>query len=208
MQIIRTFLRAKHWQIFVIAFGIPVVFQTAIMGFMFGSMTNSPEPNPLVMLDFMKFYPLITLLYLGAIFGWFWSVSIGLQPQLPEGAKMKTKQFKFFFFIPLIYIIAILIGMIFAANYLTIDPAEPEFGLIFAGFAIIFPLHFFSMFCIFYLMYFAAKTIKTVEMGRMATFSDFGGDFFLIWFFFIGIWFIQPRVNKLATKEVQPNRFP
>ena len=63
---------------------------------------------------------------------------------------------------------------------------------------IIFPIHLFSMFCIFYLMYKAAKTIKIVEVQKSVKFVDFAGEFFLLWFFPIGIWFLQPKINKLA----------
>jgi hypothetical protein len=66
-----------------------------------------------------------------------------------------------------------------------------------AIFALIVPLHLFSMFCIFYCLYFNAKALKTVEWQRPVTFSDFAGEFFLIWFFPIGVWIIQPRLNKL-----------
>lgn len=206
MDIVRTFLHAKHWQIFILTFGIPVIFQFAAMGFLFGTTVNSPEPDPMVILNFMKYYPVIMILYVGGLFGWFWSVSMGLQNQLPEGVKMKKTQFKLFFFVPLIYMVVLFSGIVFAVNYFFANPVEPEFGFIFAGFGIVFPLHLFSMFCIFYLMYFAAKTIKSIELGRRATFSDFGGDFFLIWFFVIGIWFIQPRVNKLAATRPDTNK--
>jgi hypothetical protein len=50
-------------------------------------------------------------------------------------------------------------------------------------------------------MYFAAKTLKTVELKREATFSDFVGEFFLIWFNFIGIWILQPKINKIIQSQ-------
>jgi hypothetical protein len=31
------------------------------------------------------------------------------------------------------------------------------------------------------------------------SFYDFSGPFFLLWFFPIGIWIIQPRINRLFT---------
>lgn len=70
---------------------------------------------------------------------------------------------------------------------------------IFAGFV---PLHLFSMFCIFYCLYFNAKALKTVEWQNTVTFSDFAGEFFLIWFFPIGVWIIQPRINKLFDTTI------
>ena len=62
----------------------------------------------------------------------------------------------------------------------------------------IIPAHLFSMFCIFFMLYKAAKTIKTVELQKKVTFSDFAGEFFLMWFFPLGIWIVQPKINKFA----------
>jgi bacteriorhodopsin len=70
-------------------------------------------------------------------------------------------------------------------------------GVFGAIFALVVPLHLFSMFYIFYTLYFAAKTVKTVELQREVTFSDFAGEFFLIWFYPVGVWIIQPKVNKM-----------
>ena len=46
-------------------------------------------------------------------------------------------------------------------------------------------------------MYFVAKTLKTVELQKEVLFSDFAGEFFIVWFFPIGIWIIQPKINKI-----------
>ena len=35
------------------------------------------------------------------------------------------------------------------------------------------------------------------ELQKEATFNDFVGEFFLIWFYPIGIWFVQPEINKV-----------
>jgi len=65
---------------------------------------------------------------------------------------------------------------------------------------VIVPLHLLSMFIIFWGVRFAAKTLKSVELGRMAKFGDYAGDFFLIWFSIIGYWILQPRLNELMKK--------
>jgi hypothetical protein len=70
-------------------------------------------------------------------------------------------------------------------------------------FAIIFPLHLFSMFCIFYCLYFIAKSLKSVELQRPVTFNDYAGEFVLIWFFPIGVWVIQPRINNIFNDNLQ-----
>tara|TARA_B110000046_G_C13016331_1_gene408942 strand:+ start:1352 stop:1558 length:207 start_codon:yes stop_codon:yes gene_type:complete len=65
---------------------------------------------------------------------------------------------------------------------------------------IIFPLHLLSMFGIFHSLWFNAKVIKSIELHRTGTFGEFAGEFFLIWFFPIGIWFIQPKINKMMEE--------
>ena len=64
-------------------------------------------------------------------------------------------------------------------------------------FVFIIPLHLFSMFCIFYCLYFVAKTYKTAELQREVSFGDFVGEFFLFWFYPIGVWFLQPKINEM-----------
>jgi hypothetical protein len=66
---------------------------------------------------------------------------------------------------------------------------------------IIMSLHFSAMLSIFYAMIFAAKTLKSAELNKEAKISDYLGDFFLIWFYPIGIWILQPRIHKLIKKE-------
>ena len=77
----------------------------------------------------------------------------------------------------------------------------PSGGLISGIFGIILPLHFLSMFGILHSMYFVAKTFKTVELQREVSFSDFAGEFFLIWFYPVGIWIIQPKINKMVENK-------
>jgi len=49
----------------------------------------------------------------------------------------------------------------------------------------------------FYCLVFTTKSFKMLELNRKVKYSDYG-DFFLgILFFPIGIWFIQPKLNKL-----------
>ncbi len=56
------------------------------------------------------------------------------------------------------------------------------------------------MFCMFYCLYFVSKTFKIAEMQRETTFSDFAGEFFLLWFYPIGIWIVKPKINKMVEE--------
>ena len=206
MTIIERFLRAKHWQLFLLTFGLPMIFQFIMMGTMFAGMGAGVEADPSALFNFFAVFPVLMIIFVGTFFGWLWSIAIGLQNKIPANVKMKTSTFKVFFFIPITYMLFIFIGMttimsgfsgIFGSG------EDPNAGLVAGSMAIILPLHFFSMFCIFYCLYFVSKTFKTVELQRETTFSDYAGEFFLIWFYPIGVWVLQPKINKLI--EGTPN---
>ncbi len=188
---IEKFLRAKHWHIFIITFGIPIIMQVIMM-----VATINGFNNYLISILF----PIITILYILGYLGWFWSIGLGLQYKVPSDIIMKVKKFKIFLIFPMVYIIfiSLSVGTLFGEAF---ENAKDLSGLMVGiGAAIIFPLHIFSMFCMFYTMYFVAKTIKTVQLQRAVTFSDFAGEFFMIWFFPIGIWIIQPQINKIIEE--------
>lgn len=182
------FLKAKHWQIFMVTIGLPIIFEFIAIPLMI------VENNPMIIMTVM---PIIMTFFIIGFFGWFWAIATELQCKVPEGVKMKVKKFKIFFFIPLIYIVFAfgLIGTIL--NSAAGTSKELSGGQVGEFVAVIVPLHLFSMFCIFYCLYFVAKTFKTVELQREVTFSDFAGEFFLFWFFPIGIWIVQPKINKM-----------
>ena len=174
------FLKAKHWQVFMIAFGIPSIIQMIVM-----------FKNPMAAMNVsIKILPILMLFYVGGYFGWLWSVAIGLQRNIPEELKLNVNRFKLFLFIPTVYLIFIVFWMT------TTNLAKPDIEQI----KIILPLHLFSIFCILYCFYFAAKTFKTAELQRKITYIDYTGEFWMIWFFPIGIWMIQPKINKLVER--------
>ncbi|MFO7656377.1 MAG: hypothetical protein R6W78_04865 [Bacteroidales bacterium] len=190
---IEKFLKAKHWQIFMITFGLPFLIQIIAM-----PMTIAGN-DPMIM---MKTFPIIMILFTGGFLGWFWSIGVGLQNKVPTNVTMKVKKFKAFLIIPLIYIllISLSLGSMFKEAFEAIQ--EPRVGLMGGMVGIIFPLHLFSMFCLFYCLYFVTKTLKTVELQREVSFADFAGEFFLIWFFPVGIWIVQPKINKMIENNV------
>ena len=181
---------------FLVTFGIPFLLEIIMMANIFSSLTNNH--NPQIIAGYFKFFPLIMILFAVSLFGWQWAVATGLQKMVPANIKMKVKKFKIFFFIPVVYLVLIFTGMaiFFSGNLSNNNPPGSAFIVVFM---LIFPIHLFAMFCIFYSLYFAAKTLKTAELQREVTFSDFVGEFFLIWFFPIGVWIIQPRINKMMV---------
>lgn len=194
---IQKFLKAKHWQLFVLQIGIPMLAQILLMMyFLSRTIESNSETMPFTALGYVL--PIVVSLYVFFFFGWFWSVGLGINERLPDHLKLNTKLFKAFVLVPATYLIgfSFIMGSIFVSG-----PKDPSYFVQFVGLILL--LHLFSMFCIFYCMHFVAKTIKTAEEKRNVTFSDFAGEFFLIWFYPIGIWILQPRINKLADPAGQ-----
>lgn len=183
------FLRAKHWQLFALTFGLPIVFQVVNIFFLFGSAGSAEENNATFVRYFFTALPIVSIISMSVFFGWFWAIGVGLQSKVPNSITMKLGRFKFFLIFPLIYIVS---AFLFITNSIAGGTQLNSESL-----TVILPLHLFSMFCIFYCLNFTAKTYKTVELQREVTFSDFAGEFFIMWFFPIGIWIIQPKINKL-----------
>lgn len=57
------------------------------------------------------------------------------------------------------------------------------------------------LFAIFHFTMFPARTLKSIEKNKKVDIGECIGDFFLIVFLPIGIWFLQPRINKVATQS-------
>jgi hypothetical protein len=53
----------------------------------------------------------------------------------------------------------------------------------------------------FYALWFTAKQFMSLQRQEALTFIDYSGPFFLLWFFPIGIWFIQPKVNSILGEK-------
>ena len=126
MTISERFLRAKHWQLFLLTFGIPMIFQFIMMGTMAASLALGTDPNPSTFFNLFAVFPILMAIFVGTFFGWFWSIAIGLQDKIPMNIKMKTGKFKVFFFIPIIYILlfSISIGAVFSELSGTIEGGE------------------------------------------------------------------------------------
>lgn len=181
----KTFLRLRHWQLFGLFVVPPVVLQFITIWhddtYTWGNFTVT----------------LLLMIVFGAILlGWIYDLGKSLHTKLPPTVTMSLKRFKIFFFIPAIYILLGAIVMIAGEPSFI---AQEKSNLVILSLILL--LHFISMFGILYCFYFIAKALKSTELQKPVKFSDFVGDFFLIWFFPVGVWVIQPRINTLFGKS-------
>lgn len=175
-------LKMKHWQLFGLTWGVPILLNIITI------------TNPILM---FKAFPVLMVFFAMGTFGWIWAISTYLNSKLPEGVKLNARRFQFLFGIPVIYLIGIVTwtGITFTGGLKDQENMNPN---VIAG--VIVPLHLFSMVIIIWAIRFAAKTLRSVELGRMAKFGDYAGEFFLIWFSIVGYWVLQPRLNKLIEE--------
>lgn len=181
--IARFFLRAKHWQIFSLFFGIFLFASAALMT----SIVSTTQPNE-VFGEADILYGATMVVFTLCFVGWFWCLGSFLRAIADPALRLKIGFFRF--------------AAIYALLYM------PVFFALFNGIAvhptllgIIFPLHFFAMYCMFYLLYFVSKSLTLAEGGKPASFYDYSGPFFLLWFFPVGIWIVQPRINRLYEQH-------
>ncbi len=196
-MMIQKFLRAKHWQLFLLTYGLPLLFQIIMLALIFSGWQPAGEPRHLSPWIAPHFTGTIALSFItvAVLCGWFWSIGVGLQGKLPEDLRMRTGKFKIAFLV--MTLCALLFFGIFYIVVIGILPVSRI--LISTTSFLIFGMYYiFSGLCALYCLYFVSKTIKTAELQREVSFGDFIGEFFLIWFFFIGVWIVQPRVNALV----------
>lgn len=194
------FLRAKHWQLFVPLVAIPfisfIIFGIAVAVILLG---HDVEREDTVWIFY--FFPILFILCGFIQFAWFWNVLTKLSKLVNNRVKFPVRRIKLFFFIPIIYLCLVPFFIAFVIKTTAVSgPSVDEMLQLGILGIFVFILHFFSIFCILHTIYFVAKTIRSAELKRNAHFSTFVGDFFLIWIFPVGIWFIQPRINALLDK--------
>ena len=170
------FLSVKAWQLF-------VVFITPfILGFLVMPMATSSEGIQTA----IKFFGVINFLWALIAFGWIFSIGVAANRGLNNELKRNDRVFKFGLLYALIYI--------FVFSQLMTRATPASFGLIV-------PFHLLAMAASFYGLWFASRQLVVLKEGRSVRFMDFSGPFFLMWFFPIGVWFVQPLVNELLGKS-------
>jgi len=184
------FLRAKHWQIFVLLVGVGFVGDVVVIVSSISATARSPQ-------DFGKIglpFGFVVALFMFFFLGWFWSMGSFLNSIVQPSLRPKVGFFRFALVYPGLYI------FLFIALF-QISTTSPALLLV------IFPLHFLAMFCMFYDLYFVSKSLVLAETSKPVSFYDYAGPFFLMWFFPIGVWFTQPRINRLYAerKNAEPS---
>ncbi|MGV8963337.1 MAG: hypothetical protein ACOH2V_08140 [Candidatus Saccharimonadaceae bacterium] len=173
----RWILDLKHWQLFAL-FVAPYVLPYLFRPF------RTPGSSG-------YWIELCSLIYLLTLFcGWIYFTTINLYPLLPATVTTSIKSFKrkvgFAFFPPFI-LLAIALYRETEGN-----GGSGFFALaVLIGLILVYPA-----ICLIQSTYFMIKTLKGVELQRPITRSDYDLLDCTIIYPLIGVWIIQPRINK------------
>ncbi|HWI89913.1 MAG TPA: hypothetical protein VNT20_01510 [Flavisolibacter sp.] len=165
----------KHWQLFLL-----IVICGAWV-----------SPSPL--------RELINSVAITTFLAWIYSIGFYGQDRIVE-LGLKSMNLKLFKTNVIIVAIMCLIGLVYSviANE-TNDVASSGFGL---ADILLLIASFYFVFTFFYSILFVCKTIAKVEYRREVSFSDYFDYFFFMVSVIVGIWVLQPKVNRLiASKE-------
>ncbi len=115
---------------------------------------------------------------------WLYSIGMEFNNRLPENKQTKKIYYKSTLVYPLIYMIVGPVYLISTGNMNSI-----------------LPFHLLAMATIFVSLFLAAKSITKYEEEFNIKTSSTSEYFMLLWFFPIGVWTVQPRLNKFILDQ-------
>jgi len=194
------FLRAKHWEVFILVFMLPLLLTIIPLTMIFTSIEDGSQPEPSALINFFIVSFVISIISAAGFLGWLWSIGVGLQRFIPTALRQNVTHFKIAMLIPISYFV--LLGVLILVYGIEIFSAGEEFNpdTLFMVLPFILILHILSFFCMIYSFYFASKAVGLAEHQQNVTFGKFVGPFFMIWFYYIGVWVLQPKLNKLMEE--------
>ncbi len=169
------FLKMKHWQLFILFLILPLAVEPLAAAAMPAAAWIGPTVN--------------ALLALLAV-GYLWTLGSYLYDKAPKPLYGLSPGW-FRAGLTYAFLDLVLLG-IFANQLILEQPKSPYY---------IVPLHAIAMVGIFYAFYYVAKSLASIEKDGEANLNDFAGPFFMLWFFPIGVWFFQPKVNKAYQQD-------
>jgi len=212
----RAILQLKHWQFFVFFFVLPALAFIGIYAWFIFTMIDMTSNMPMngggsgdideilafqqYMMKRMAFLYIPMIVPFVASHIWMWSIAKQCKEWVDESLHMGNVMFKITLLFPVVYMLVYGIGMFFyLQNFMTnMDSFNPNDGM--AGFFAIWAFSLLGGLLSFasslHNYYFTARSYKTAELQRKTTFGEYVGEFFMSWFLFVGIWIMQPKLNR------------
>jgi len=184
------FLTARHWQVFLALFLIPL--GVVASGLFFLKNLDNPA-------FIFYFFPITVALAQASLYLWLWTVGSRLWEVKKGNRTPGIGLFKLFILIPNVIMAVILLFMLSGATLFSLGSFSMA-GILYSSIFIIIPIQLLVILSMFYCFLYVAKTLKMAEENREIGFDHYFTEFVLIALLPIGIWVLQPRINRLAGK--------
>jgi hypothetical protein len=171
-------LKLKHWHIFILTFGILIAAMTVQS---VATALNHPMQD--IISRLAEFFSTLTFIIASA---WFYAMGAELYKKLPREQRFNLGLFRFNVVVPL--------------TYSLVTTLIPGFAFLAVGkWAGIFTL--LTLVCGVVNDIFIAGALVSVETRKPAGFAESIREFFMLFFYPVGVWWIQPRMNEIFDAE-------
>ena len=175
-------LRLKHWQTFLLIFVLPFLLRYVLTQLIEAASPTAPGMLSTLVDALPTLVPVL----------WLWRVGVALHSRLPADVTVSAVYFHLGALYFALYILILIYTLGLVRESLS-DGILP-LGML----ALLVPMHLFGTFCYLYVAYFLARSIISVDKRRTVTAGEYISPFIQVIFLPVGIWFIQPRLNKLS----------
>jgi hypothetical protein len=182
------FLSIKSRHLFFLIVVIPFLAQIILIEVFIGTGDNISTG----VLAHLRIMSVVIFASLATYLLWCWSVAMFFYANAPLHMIKHVARFKLMFVLSLFHVL--LFAMSIGGGNL-LNPIEPAdwHTILLIG------IHVMGSGALMYCLYFVARTVKTFELQKKSKFEDFSEEFFLLLFFPLGVWKIQPKINALAS---------
>ena len=179
--------KLKHWHLFLIITGLPLVIQFIQSILFVASGQDYPGTS--------SFLGLIVIISLLCYF--LWVAAAGKKfSESPDSPPMKTQRFLISLWISGLCHLFLLIYFWSYPQNLNQTEKDEVIPVMVVGLIV-----FAALFTLFYCLSFMARAIVQLERGRRITSSEYFGEFIMAVIFPLGIWLLQPRINRLNERQ-------
>lgn len=186
------FLKAKHWQIFLIIVGIPILIEVLDT---FIVVSGAGEAFTFrAILRFLLIIPFITFYF------WVYSVGYLLNKRIKDELNTRTGYFALSVWTSAFSLFFLSIFSFFVWDDWEQLLVETTFTYVAFGIVV-----FLALATLLLAISYVAKTLVRAERNADVKSMDFYGEFVMILFFPIGIWLLQPRINEIHAKDPRPH---
>lgn len=140
----------------------------------------------------------LMILWLVFMFYSMYFLCYSLYQKLPSGHDLNFNRFKFHLFFVVVY--SVIVILFFDGGYEINQDNFKDFGW---RVYLIVPLHILMFYCMFYILWFLAKAISTIQNKRVVTLGNYATDFFLLVLWPIGIFWVHPKVRQIFSEDIE-----